>query len=442
MVEFECSFKKCFQKPEKFCSCTDPPSLLCAQHFHSPVGPNHPVSNIKNLLTPDIKNDIIQELSDKIRKIKIQKKEIIDETNKIVKFLVEHLSQKIKEISKVEKILEKYLEYAINIQELPDFDTENQNQVGLKNFLLCKPNSLEYNNQIEINYSGSLLKKILKLVENPYGITSTDSNTSEFVYFERDSKVMMRLNIYTLEESKKTINSKNNFGIAGGICLLPNNKVFYCAGYLSAKNKLQIYSNSAYIIDVNLGKVDEKKDWVYGDSIGSCSLVGNNIYLFGRYSNNVVRESYKYNLIENTWKQIASFPENICDTSSVKKDKSLYIAGTKNNRVWIYDIKSDFYNQSAILGSNLLKVLVKGINKIFLLENNALFELENGVWSMLQLNFIVDWKWMTKSYPIIKGDWIYILVGEVTLEAVQSIFNKMIIKFNFVTKEFQSILLE
>ena len=416
-----CNSENCSEKVKHICDCEYPYIYLCGSHIHNEE--NHESIPIYKAFSEDDKIKIIEmcetcknecielkskllkecqeqvgkimkaasELSSNIRQVEILYDDIIAFVSRNKK--VRHIG----EISLIEKIVasvigsrKKYSPYrnVPNIKLGMDL-TINANQVNL------------------IKYYEDLIQH------------------SVLSFFKPSEKVVVNVlieNHYEID-TKYCESCPEKFGKFCSFCYLPDGRLFSNGGYNGTPTK------STFIFNTQTNRLTKKADSNHPRfSSGNACYYENFVYVFsGKNALDVVTKRVeRYDLRNNTWANFESFPEPICDNSSVAFEDGIFITGSCNKNIFKLNVLNNTYAE-IYEASSANKFMIKANEKVYLFDSNKLFEYSNNNWDLINSATSVSGKYMY-SCPLQNGGYTYFILNDMFLY-----------RFSFITKRLDRI---
>lgn len=407
-MDLECFYQNCKGHPKLKCLCKTDPIYSCSSHIneHCQLQGSHKLLPIYKALSPLIKEDFIKKFMDKYSSLAKTKSFLLENSSQLIhkilsetQSLVDTINKQQESILKLcqnaiensEAVLNEYINY-LNIEEcryeldFSSFDTfpvEN----AIKNLFT-----------LDIN-------RFLKVVH----IEDTSEYTKTMIFFEQNSKRMVKLGVIDGAISKVDLDIEDFLGIQPGFCRLPQRRVFYCGGLLSNFYR-PIFS--CYVIDPSKNIAEKYPDMPKRKYlVGLCTYQNNCVYVFGgsRTFGIVSSSSEKLNLDTKVWESIADLPEaSDYNSSAIIKD-TILVTGYRIG-VFSYIPSTNIY-QSLLSTASGSKMLFSEEDSGFLIHNDSIFEYSNNVWEKVAKNDVVPDDPYLLSYPIKHGKWVYFLLS-------------------------------
>ncbi|OMJ79407.1 hypothetical protein SteCoe_20561 [Stentor coeruleus] len=465
-----CFYPQCLNSPEFICFCSDKETIFCEDHLslHISEGYNHKIKknfgNRKIFITQcklslsklkSIRDNINKKVNDCIKKIIEQAKfnfEYLRRKELLIMKVIEALKIKKKfcnnqDERECEKFIIKYSRSPENIcQKLQEKEVafiENLDIGCMKNDLELKIKGLkEEISELRDNFRGinNEIFNITKITEESQkrfedheinlkknydnlldtqsylGLNYEDecienSNDTKIWYFQYNTMTMVTVNVTAQVDSAYIFNLPQKLSSNASYCKISKNKFFYYSGYNE-----KVYLDSTYIFDAENKTYEKKASWKL-NQLAACSLYKRNIYVFGGCNNKLHGESGKYNLVSDTWNEIASLPAVSHHNLSLVIDKHIIISGFHLSSAFKYNIKNNNYIYVGSFTPNCHKIVCKGKGKVFIFENNKLHEsTTKDCTNFVLLKSAVGLPdKFIQSYTIRNEDYLYFILGDMNL---------------------------
>lgn len=434
-MEFECSFKRCNNEPARCCKCTEPWTLLCSDHFHSPPGDVHKMSSITNLFNPEYKSRILQNLLEQAKDIKAQRQTVLKFTEELISFVQKDTKALLDQLKILESNISSLIQQISTTRVIPDIE--------IPEFYILKQvangNFPEGYNIKELFSVHGLLNKYEWQLNAEFDFN--EPAKTPLMYAERNTNIGNIIDIDLKSIYYCSIAGIGPLGIFAASCLLPNNQIFYYGGYLKNQLNIQEYSNKCYIIDLESEKFIEKATGKPKNSLSSCAYFNNEVYVFGGYQNGCLTECQKFNIACNKWNQISPLPSVSYFVSSVEFNSKIYLSGSIIQNLLMYDPKKNNYFDILNLADSHTKVIFKSENILFLLKSQRVYWAKSNTWMSKYNQNILPQNSTLLCYPIIKKFSAYFLLGKADLSGEHQNYSDIVVaRFNFRTKQLEIIM--
>jgi Kelch motif len=276
-----------------------------------------------------------------------------------------------------------------------------------------------------LEYMESFMQKLIG-EDQLKDLLSSEYNSKNMCYFERNSKTLNIISISEVDE-KYQLEISDSLDINSGFCELPNNEYFYYAG--CPLN----FVDFVYIINPSHKTATKRSSGKAKCNIGSCSYYESKVYIFGGQNSlsQEINDAEIYNLNSNTWQDASNLPVACAWISSVVFDKMIMITGFQASTVYNYSIEKNLYSFAGNFTPNRHKVICQGLGKVYVFENGKLHEsFDSGVSQYLLINggTGIPHNQQLISYIIRNQIFVYFILN-----------NKIIYRFNLLTKEIKYI---
>ena len=311
MSEPICFAPNCRERSSYICKCSDSESF-CQNHIYNHINSwgNHLASFKINAYISDCRFQLSNDLS-----------QLMSRTKKSILEIITCSQEAIKNISSdTKKLLQSFYSIKSKISEI----------IKYYNNLILIDKAAYDSGHIEIQDISRLIcncnQDSAKFIEKVSSIDSIENHKRDDGYAVVFSKIQPNqinlLNLETLSLEGLKLNS-NEIGNQCGCCKISDSKYFVYGGYGIYKDT-QI--NSAYIIDIKRHKVKQLLHDKPICAAGLC-LYNQNVYCFGGFGGgSLMKNSKKFDLIENRWINICSLPQAGSRVTAVYSNSLILIA--------------------------------------------------------------------------------------------------------------------
>ena len=419
-----CGNPGCNLRAEFYCACQDQHIILCITHSnsHCQGAGMHKLIKLNVSLTNPERISMIRILVQQLSIIQEMKNKISEVTNQIVNNI--------------------YVQHYICIQEITIFekkinsmisDIQLYNEVSQERYdLNIKIVQMEYTLDpqfyaypgIHLPVTDFYAQNFLNSMKLRH--VSESSLASIMTFFEQHSKSLVTLSIESLELLKTPLNLREKMGNSAGWCQLPQQKIFHYGGQLS---KLRKPLNICCIIDPFKKTVEEKANGpalLY--KIGQCTYFNNIVYIFGGSTlfSASCSEAYKYDLISDTWGEIAYLPNPSEHNCSVEIGGEIMITGCHLGIVK-YQLAENTY-ATLVEKADGFKVMLTEGERFYLAFGSKLYLGENNKWELVGGDTSLPGDQYLCSYTVRHMSSIYFLLS-----------NNCLYRFNLQSKHFERI---
>ena len=413
----KCSQANCPTEAEYLCYCKTPEIYLCMNHMHNES--NHRSIGIYKPITEfDRKRviDLCQKCKNDCLSLKSQlMKECQDYVSKITKAACEMSNN----IRKLESLYDDLIGYVCNagkvkfVGQLSLMEKILARQVG--NTDIDSPYweipKIKLDVTLTVNDKQVDLYKYIEQLQPTTLLTFFNQNTKFAVNVNVRNDC--RVDVYYVEDCPE------NLGYYCGFCYLPDGNLFANSGNQSS------VTNFTYILNTTTKKFWKKANSSSSKHSPAACYSSGFVYIFGGLNSagSQINNAEKYSVSGNSWSSIASFPTTFNYSSAVLFNGEIYCAGCGCSNVHKYKIAANSYENSYSIPSTSNKFLIDAPDKVYLFDNNRLFEYNCKTWELINSSTSV-----TNGYlyccPIKFGEFIYFMLND-----------KYVYRFSFISKK-------
>ncbi|CAG9327953.1 unnamed protein product [Blepharisma stoltei] len=196
-----------------------------------------------------------------------------------------------------------------------------------------------------------------------------DVEHNEIVFFRKDTKNSVRVNLSNFLKSEQTIRILQNNIIhpnAISMCLLPDKSIFCYGNYPVSGAAFILYPDST-IKRLSAGNPSGNMGVVYHDGF---------IYLFGgcNAQGKTWNKAAKYELSTDKWYKTCPLEEDLSRVSCIAGNYGNYgiaFVGYESSKLYLYNQKQDIYNEIYLnFAAQTNNILLQAENRVFLIESS------------------------------------------------------------------------
>ena len=345
---------------------------------------------------------------EKLRVIAEIKAKLIEETSILLQLITKRSNSALEKFVQLEENIFRIQEKARESNEIPIeeyLQYLNQDDFFFSSNLSLL-NTSECSAAINTYFSNNILES-LTFVQ----AYSSSSLTKSMIFFVRNSKVLVNIDMQSLNLTKTKMNLKNRKGSHAGWCRLPGARVFHCGGqtgYLKKPLK------SCFIIDKIANTLETMTNGPRKYTVGACAYLEDIVYVFGGSGilSVTLQNSEKFDLStkEGTILQQLPMPSDYNSTSV--QDRSIIITGCRLGAI-IYKTGTNTYTEEmpSIFGH---KIMISEGENVYILHSGSLIKRFYGQWNCINKTTGVPHEDFLVSYPVNYGNYIYFLLSSPT----------------------------
>lgn len=385
METYGCHIGNCSEPGIEFCETCN--QIICKSHSHLTMQ-SHKSYLVTKDLTSTEKIQISHVTSWAIQKSSNFRKEVL----KSSKILIDQINQEATSlIIKLDNIISQaYLlsSTASKLDSILLYKNPNKDQQILIKYIKEGQNFEPF---LELeNFRAPLIEKILEdKLQEFIRSTPTQSSLFKMVFFKKDSKTM---NVYNLKNNK--IEKKETqivMGDRAGWCFLPDGSVFHYGGRLGKEN-----TDFACIINPEKFTIQPVKRNKKMRNAGQVTYFKGEVYVFGGFDKDAsLGTAFKYNLLKDSWTDLANLPVPSEHCSSCYYGKSIMVTGFDLEGIYEYSCDSNIYKLRAQLPKEF-NTIFSAFGRCYCICNNSILEtnfMETTTWiSYLERSVNVEQK--------------------------------------------------
>ncbi|CAG9315486.1 unnamed protein product [Blepharisma stoltei] len=387
MFSGRCFKENCYNKLAGKCEC-EGNILFCIEHapehFQKSNSKRHQWLSSYIKPADEIKQPIIEKLTELKKDIKGYRNEVIAEASEVIKNLKIAFGKYLDQINHIEKRCTKIIEGLMSGEQFLDVSAEDDMESVLKlNAQRAQLRMAEWGaKQCYLDYR-EINEVISRTYENPFNpfrkAIEDTIESNELSFFRHNSQNFTTINLDSFQvTSTITLPVQENIHGYTQSCILPDKSYFYFGN-------ATINSGLTFTVDKNktVRLLQKAKQGCYIDA----AFYKNFMYLIGGSTNMAER----YDFAKNSWESIAPVPQGLnfsYSCSALLKD-SILIAGYYLNKMICYSISQNNYKDvpNLVLNANCHKFMMRGNNRIYLVEkgNRIMESAENDYSSWTQV---------------------------------------------------------
>lgn len=315
----KCFFARCSEKVTTSCSCKGNPIYICNAHLanHCSTSGSHVIvsHNLK----------FLTKAQETLQQLQKTKKEIINQTEKLLEYVVEASKKTLANIKKTEKIVENFIINTLTGNKISNREYEKFAKVSTQKKEPCFTDN----------------SKIIQELSKFYQINSLEAKV--FEDFECDeiifSKKAFCRGLWSID--LKTFISREldyvNIGLGGGgACAITKGVYFFYGG-----------DKRACRGEVNIVNIVKKTVKTFERSTRRCCFAcvfkNEKIYVFGGiislgiFSNEITESSKTFDITLGKWGDIHNLPSKCYETTASVMNNEIIIAGYNFDKVYAYN---------------------------------------------------------------------------------------------------------
>lgn len=419
-----CSEGNCLVEAEFYCDCRNKTLGMCVNHsnLHCQTPGMHKLIRIHTVLTSEEQETVLKMLLLNQKAIKEMKNTLEKFTKGLIEEIYQLHSKALKEATQIEKniianILTITTQHKVN-KEVYDYQMKISDMEYVIDLDFFKES------EILLKTQNFYLKKFMQSIKLQHN--SANNLTSIMVFFQKNSKLLTRINILDLSIDTTEVSIEKSMGGSAGWCQLPDKKVFHYGGQ---KSQLLQPVCTCCIIDPGYKTIlirASGPEPLY--SIGICCYFNNYVYIFGGSTSfsALSMNAYRFDLKQNNWSQLASMPYPSENNISYEHNGVILITGCRIGLAK-YEPSIDKYSVmiEKIEGH---KIMFTEGEKIFLLIQGRLIVKNGGNWEQKGNVSAVPESEYLKSYCVRHMLWIYFLLS-----------NNVMYRFNLRNEIFEEV---
>ena len=419
MENVVCEVTGCNREAEEYCKCE---AILCGSHTHKAVA-GHSSSPLRMIIHSSLKADIRRKVVEALDKCRHKQIELQKQSQRAIASILQETSISVQRIKFIEMELLQILNSIGTIDVLVLKGSSNLKEKPLADYMLTG-GRLSMVSELELVNSSVLYSLIDPEIMESIDYSPLQTPSPYIACFKKGSKDMQVLNVTNM---KIKINStKALMGTRAGWCLLPDGRIFHYGGWVGDTKNTGICA----IINPAQQSVEIIKSHKELRNLGQCSYYKGDVYVFGGHDQVTMLESFKYNILTNEWKAIASMPSKSRDCNSTVLGNTIVIGGMKHDSLLLYWPNSDIYKKTLQLSQEKYKIVWSGDGKVFVLWNDKIIESKTfdlNEWQCVASNIgINDNRLM--GHSVRWGNWVFLLFED-----------KNLYKFNLQTKAIEAV---
>ncbi|CAG9315492.1 unnamed protein product [Blepharisma stoltei] len=371
MLSGKCFKENCYNKLVGKCRCEEN-ILFCnehlPEHFQKSSNKGHQWLSSHFKPADDIKQPIIQKLTELKKDIKAYRNKALREASEIIKNFKTTFGKYLDQINYIDNRCSKIIEGLNSGEEFLDVSTEDDMESVLK--LNAQRAQLRMagwdTKQCCLDYSeiNAAISKTYITPFNPFVKGIEDAvESNELSFFRSGSQNFATINLDSFQvTSTITLQIAESIHAHTSSCILPDKSYFYFG------NPSYNYGTT-FMVDKNktVRLLQKAKQGCYIDSV----FYKNFMYLIGGSANMAER----YDFAQNQWQSLAPVPQGLSfqySCSILLKD-SILITGYSLNKMICYNIIQNNYKDvpNLVLNVNYYKFMIRGNNRIYLVEKGC-----------------------------------------------------------------------
>lgn len=211
-----------------------------------------------------------------------------------------------------------------------------------------------------------------------------------------------------INESKLVFAFASNditIGYGPHLCALSKTKIFFQGGVVNNE-----FISDSFVIDLANGEVAEK---AFGpiNAGGTCVVYRGTVYIFGGATREIFKPSplsQCYNIAEDFWSELSPLPiASYNNTGTLCAEGKIALVGQHLFHLYYYLVSECSYTTDLPIRDNY-KLVVSHEGKLFVIGESTVKALEGHQWK--EYPHAVGLFTLIYSYPVIRGEWIYMVV--------------------------------